>query len=214
MTEAEWLACDNPRPMLEALRGKGSDRKLRLFACACCRAAPDHIDGAKVWEAVGASERYADGLATRKDLQAARRGSSALLARYVCYLQPWHAVWGVTGVLINLAVEPLLSSINASDWFHGYFQTRQQAAGRPCPLLRCIFGNPFRPISFDPSWRTPTALKLAQAIYDGRAFDRLPILADALEEAGCADAEVLGHCRGGGDHVRGCWVLDLVLGKE
>jgi hypothetical protein len=81
-------------------------------------------------------------------------------------------------------------------------------------LLRDIFGNPFRRVSFAPAWRTAPARKLAQAIYDERAFDRLPILADALEEAGCTDAEVLAHCRGGGEHVRGCWPVDLVLGKE
>jgi hypothetical protein len=80
--------------------------------------------------------------------------------------------------------------------------------------LRDIFGNPFRPASLAPAWRTPAALKLAEAIYDERAFDRLPILADALEEAGCNDADILTHCRGGGDHVRGCWVVDWILGKK
>jgi hypothetical protein len=81
-------------------------------------------------------------------------------------------------------------------------------------LLRDIFGNPFRPVSFDPAWRMGNVLSLAQAIYDERAFERLPILADALEDAGCTNADVLGHCRGGGEHVRGCWVVDLVLGKS
>jgi hypothetical protein len=57
-------------------------------------------------------------------------------------------------------------------------------------------------------------VKVAQAIYDERAFDRMSILADALEEAGCTDQDILAHCRSGGDHVRGCWVVDLVLGKE
>jgi hypothetical protein len=81
-------------------------------------------------------------------------------------------------------------------------------------LLRCVVGNPFRPVPFDPSWRTPAVLHLAQAIYDDRAFDQLPILADALEEAGCTNGEVLDHCRGPGPHVRGCWVVDLLLGKS
>jgi hypothetical protein len=84
-------------------------------------------------------------------------------------------------------------------------------------FLRDRFGNPFRPFpSLAPSvlaWNGGTVLKLAQSIYEERAFDRLPVLADALEEAGCTDAEVLTHRRSGGEHVRGCWVVDLVLGK-
>lgn len=81
-------------------------------------------------------------------------------------------------------------------------------------LLRCIAGNPFRPVAFDPIWRTETVVALASAIYTERAFDRMPILADALEESGCDPADVLSHCRGPGPHARGCWVVDGVLGKE
>jgi hypothetical protein len=72
-------------------------------------------------------------------------------------------------------------------------------------------GNPFRPVPVDPSWLTPAVVGLAQDIYDGRAVDRLPILADALEEPGCTDAQVLGHCRQPGTHARGCWPVDLLL---
>jgi hypothetical protein len=81
-------------------------------------------------------------------------------------------------------------------------------------LLRDIFGNPFRPIALNPEWLTPTVKQLANQIYEQRAFERMPILADALEEAGCTVAEVLEHCRSGKEHVRGCWVVDKVLGKE
>jgi hypothetical protein len=84
-------------------------------------------------------------------------------------------------------------------------------------ILRDLFGNPFRPApSLAPAvltWDGGTIPKLAAAVYDERAFDRLPVLADALEDAGCTDADILGHCRGGGEHVRGCWAVDLVLGK-
>jgi hypothetical protein len=83
------------------------------------------------------------------------------------------------------------------------------------PLLRCIVGNPFRPVAFDPRWRSETAVALATGIYAERAFDRLPILADALEEAGCDHPDVLAHCRDPHQpHARGCWVVDLVLGKS
>jgi hypothetical protein len=82
-------------------------------------------------------------------------------------------------------------------------------------LLVCLFGlRPFRPIAFDPDWRTVDAVGVARAIYDDRAFDRLPILADALMDAGCADEQVLAHCRSDGPHARGCWVVDLVLGLK
>jgi hypothetical protein len=81
-------------------------------------------------------------------------------------------------------------------------------------LLREILGHPFRPVGFDSSWRTPTVLALARTTYEERAFEHLPILADALEEAGCSNKELLAHCRGPGPHVLGCWVLDLVLGQE
>jgi hypothetical protein len=86
-----------------------------------------------------------------------------------------------------------------------------------CYFLRDIFGNPFRSISVNSrwvDWNDGIVVKLAQRIYDDRAFDRLPILADALEEAGCTNQDILGHCRIQGEHVRGCWLVDLLLDKE
>ncbi|MBP3955503.1 hypothetical protein J8F10_09435 [Gemmata sp. G18] len=81
-------------------------------------------------------------------------------------------------------------------------------------MLRDIFSNPFRPVIFSPEWRTSTVFALAAQIYESRDFSAMPILADALQDAGCDSADVLDHCRGPGPHVRGCWVVDLVLGKE
>jgi hypothetical protein len=81
-------------------------------------------------------------------------------------------------------------------------------------LIGDIFGNPFRPVAFDPAWRTDTAVILARQMYESREFAAMPILADALQDAGCEDESILTHCRGDGPHVRGCWVVDLVLGKE
>ena len=96
----------------------------------------------------------------------------------------------------------------AGDWLEQVEETEQ------CHILRDIIGNPFRPVTFDPAWVTPKVKTLAQAIYDDRAFERMPELADALAEAGCSNQDILSHCRGPGPHVRGCWVVDLVLGKE
>jgi len=93
-------------------------------------------------------------------------------------------------------------------------RTREEEAAEHARLLRDIFGNPFRPTAFDLSWRTATAVGLARALYDSRDFAAMPVLADALEDAGCDNADVLSHCRGLGPHVRGCWVVDLVLGKS
>jgi len=81
-------------------------------------------------------------------------------------------------------------------------------------LLRDIFGNPFRTVAFDPTTRTEAVVGLARGMYESRDFAPMPVLADALEDAGCADADILAHCRGDGPHVRGCWVVDLVLGKS
>jgi hypothetical protein len=86
--------------------------------------------------------------------------------------------------------------------------------GVQCMLLRDVFGNPFRSVAVDAAWLTSDVVALARGIYDERAFDRMPILADALQDAGCDNDDILTHCRGSGPHVRGCWVVDLLLGKE
>jgi hypothetical protein len=103
--------------------------------------------------------------------------------------------------------------MSPSEYFADPALIRQVAKRVQCGFIRDIF-NPFRPVTIDPTWSTLTVKHLAGAIYDDRAFERLPILADALEEAGCTNADILAHCRGPGPHVRGCWVVDLVLGKE
>ena len=95
------------------------------------------------------------------------------------------------------------------DFYAGHGEALFQA-----DLFREILGNPFRPISFDPAWQTPTAEAIAAGCYADRDFSRLPVLADALDDAGCDAAELLAHLRGPGPHVRGCWALDLVLGKS
>jgi hypothetical protein len=93
-------------------------------------------------------------------------------------------------------------------------QARCEERAAQAGLIRDIFGNPFCPVEFDRNWRTPAVLSVAAGIYEDRAFKRLPILADALEDAGCANSEVLKHLRDPGPHVPGCWVVDLVLGRE
>jgi hypothetical protein len=96
-------------------------------------------------------------------------------------------------------------------------ESASQVRAAQCLLLRDVVGNPFHSVYVEPArlvWNDGTLVKLAQGIYDERAFDRLPVLADALEEAGCHNADILSHCRQPGEHVRGCWVVDLLLGKK
>jgi hypothetical protein len=95
-----------------------------------------------------------------------------------------------------------------------YERATEGERARYCDLLREVFGNPFHPVSFDLTWRTPQALALARTAYEERRFEDLPLLADALEEAGCTAEDILSHVRGPGPHVRGCWALDLVLGRS
>jgi hypothetical protein len=95
-------------------------------------------------------------------------------------------------------------------WDAAFADNRRQQ----CHLLRDILGNPFRAVTFDPAWRTETAVALARQMYESRDFGAMPILADALQDAGCTSDDILAHCRGPGPHARGCWVVDLVLGKE
>jgi hypothetical protein len=122
--------------------------------------------------------------------------ASALIAAAAAAGDAPHASW---------PEEPQLGTARTAEW------TREWAAR--CPLLRDVFGNPFRrPPLNDPCWRTPTVLALADSVYAQRRFRDLPVLADALEEAGCTDAVLLGHLRSPGPHVRGCFALDALQG--
>ena len=101
------------------------------------------------------------------------------------------------------------------DSGNAWYATTKAEEAMQCQMLRCIIGNPFHVSpAIKPALLTPEPVALAQSIYDSRAFDRMPELADALEEAGCENREILDHCRSTGEHVRGCWVVDLILGKE
>jgi hypothetical protein len=191
-------------------------------------------------DAIGVVELYADGVAAIKELRAARRvtsqacddanqrlenASNEAIHSEKCAAA---AVWLLTAwPRLPEGEHRLSKKLTKSAVFHAGEAVKyaekdaatavrigSQEMGHQCQLIRDIFGNPFRPVAFDPRWRSADAVALAQGIYEDRAFDRLPLLADALMDAGCDDQQVIGHCRSAGPHVRGCWVLDLVLGKE
>ena len=113
--------------------------------------------------------------------------------------------------LVTLATQP---RIDRGDIYIVLEDLRGTACLVIAQRIRDIFGNPFCPVAFDPRWRTSDVVGLARAIYEDKAFERMPILADALMDAGCEEEQVISHCRGDGPHVRACWVVDLVLGKE
>jgi hypothetical protein len=213
MTEQEWLACTDPQAMLAVLRGKQFERKLRLFLVADARSVWDQISEQTWRTAVETAERFADGLATKDELeriniQLFRELSDGIIRDRFSSGSKQACLLSLCTTFTNVPTVEQLERRTA--WQNG-----RELASLPQPaLLRDIFGNPFRPVTFNPAWRTSNVIALAQAIYDDRAFDRLPILADALEDAGCDSADVLNHCRPPGEHVRGCWVVDLVLGKE
>ena len=102
----------------------------------------------------------------------------------------------------------------AEEDSEGHSKVYEEIARRQNLLIRDIFGNPFRPVTLDPRWLTSTVLDLARIIYDERVYERMPILADALMDAGCDSETLINHCRGPGPHVRGCWVVDLLTGRE
>ena len=222
MTDTDWQAATDPTPMLEYLRGKASDRKLRLFAVACCRRVGDYLEGAGVRHALEMAERFAEGLTSRVQLRealaSALEGSASpsgaspaayasQAARYAGDSSAWRAAEGAAR-LAQLAACPARRVARGE---------RELARRGQAELLRDVFGNPFRPRTGIEravrAWDGGAVGKIAAAIYDGRHFQELPILADALEDAGCTSVEILAHCRTGEEHVRGCWAVDCILGK-
>ena len=218
MTEAEWLAATDPTPMLQFFKGKASDRQLRLFAAACCLHVWPLLDHPPSRLAIDVAVRYADGEADRDELKTARRTVGEVFSLNDSYLQsqiavavcdePPKVVRAVSGI------EQLLTRQYEVERRPHRAKVGTVPTPRYTALFRDIFSNLFRPVAVDPSWLTSDVVALAKGIYSEHAFDRMPILADALQDAGCDSDDILTHCRGLSPHVRGCWVVDLVLGKE
>jgi hypothetical protein len=206
MTEAEWLTGQDPKGMLDFVSRRAGDRRLRLFAAAAARDLLAHNPaevryyGRDVYEtAILRAEAMADGEPVSR--------STGPQVVWVEYEEAGDAAYTVLGAdgSVGLWVFPPEQAVPAA---------LATLTVNPAVWLRDIIGNPFRPAAFDPRWRTDDTAGLARSIYDDRASGRLPLLADALLDAGCDDDGILAHCRSEGPHVRGCWVVDLVLGKE
>ncbi len=222
MIGVEWGDCCDPMKMLKYAARNVSERKLRLIAVECCRQI-EHLLDQRCVGALDVAERFADGRASPADLAAARsaaydvyyecddsegRESAADAVESACASEDLeeyvhHAMW----VVLNLAgigmPRPLMKA------------KRRLVKLAFVQLLRDVIGDPFRPVIVEPSWlkwENGTVVKMAQHIYDYRQFSLLPVLSDALEEAGCCEEQIIKHCRLEARHVRGCWVLDVLLG--
>ena len=230
-SEEEWQSWAFLAPLIRLITpALASDRKLRLFTGACvCRLWDNpHLAGHE-WVAE-ALERQADLPLDQGEVRAIAAALREVRLRCTevmggMYWQasvdyqeepetdPQRVAWSTAEAAIIAAGRRARVSAGLPDDRpeHEHCAAEERAV---CNLVRCVCGSPFRRAVLDSQWRTFTVVALARGIYEDRAFDRLPILADALQDAGCESEDILNHCRGPGPHVRGCWVVDLVLGKQ
>jgi hypothetical protein len=222
MTEKEWLTTGDPYDITHH-KSSRDDRKRRLMTCACVRRGLAVLSDARFADAVAAAEGFADGVVKWAQLVAARKATRKAEAELEeaggreFELDAAKAVLALTEkefMHFKMALESMQFAQGCRNRSKWDALTDREARAQSV-IGRDIFSNPFRPVSFDPAWRTSTAVALARHMYDARDFSAMPILADALQEAGCDNSDVLTHCRARkGVHVRGCWVVDLVLGKS
>jgi hypothetical protein len=195
VNEANWQASINPWTMLRKIGDRLSERKARLLLCAWW--GPRAGRHERSLQALALAERAADDRASEAELLAARAGAP-----------PGH--YG--DVITALAAADARKAVVHMSWPARYGNRLQL-----CALVRELFGSPFRPVTCEPFWLLANggaARQLAEVIYEDKSFADLPLLADALEDAGCASELLLDHLRSGGPHARGCWALDLLLGEE
>jgi hypothetical protein len=249
MTEAEWLDGEKIGNLVAYVENRGTERKLRLFARACCHRIEHLLVDQRSKAGFAALEKYAEGGCSRADLEyhysqakeavtnieaplydnegtLHTNAQSCAACALLCAVNPnivptHHQAWSesaISSVAFYAQWANAANHIGPTETRSADVEAAEKAeALAQCQLVRDIFGNPFHLTTVDSAWLTwhdNTVPKLAQTIYDDRAFDRLPILADALEEAGCDNPEILAHCRKPGEHVRGCWAVDLILGKK
>ena len=242
MTEKEWLKSGRVCPLLDFVCKKSGliykkkkvqqhsrgRRRLRLFAVAIARRVAHLVSDRPLLRLLDAAEAYADGAGSLKELQDLRARSRIKELNFVMEdsdreeLDDWltekNSRADCAGQAIAILSERDVISVcclHANAAFAREGKDMLTEAAYQANLLRDIFGNPFRPVTFDPDWRTSTVVSIAHSMYDSRDFSPMPILADALQDAGCEHEDILNHCRDPqGTHVRGCWVVDLVLGKS
>ncbi len=224
MTEAEWVASANLASMFPCVPGSVLSRKKVLFSLGCARqvlgyGSDEFINSFEEWskeceKVLGVMESHIDATdndEARNQVLRAEIGNLVELEGWdglIKYFSPANPVQFAGDVAAECAScagrlgDPPDEGV------------REHVVAEQLHFLRDIFGNPFRPMAFSPLWRTSAAVAIASQMYESRDFSAMASLANALQDAGCDNVEVLDHCRGSGPHVRGCWVVDLVLGKE
>ena len=258
MTQDEWDRCTDPGKMLELLRGKVSDRKLRLFAVACCRRIWHRLAGDRSQRLVEASEQVLEGVLDKDGFEPTAAtlveilspttgrfysherptsppfvtvGSHVNPGTVVCWIEAMKIFNEIQAECSGVITEALVTDQAAVEYGAPLFrvvptvpaEARGGAENSPVSLVREVFGNPVRPDGVDLAWlrwSDGAVGSLARTVYEDRDLPsghldaaRLALLADMVEEVGCTDADILGHLRGAGPHPRGCWAVDLLLGK-
>lgn len=236
MTESEWLQCDAWEELLSSIPRPMSYRKLTMFSTACLRRVAFECEC--ISRLIVTSEKYYEpmGMASPDELETAIQATRTKQAEF----QPKSMEYSLLGGAISLTTEANPSNIGFRlglntvatvvahfempnvpiefgkfsgpsnlNWQDAWNRERRIQAH----ILHDVVGNPFRPLTLDPRWQSSTVLDLARTIYEDRVFERLPILADALMDAGCDNESLIQHCRSEGPHVRGCWAVDLLTGR-
>lgn len=237
ISQEQWRTSRSPGQMMDHLHATGvvetrsGIRRLRLFDIACSRRGWSRLERDRVAVVLESAERDVEGTIKTELFEqicrAVRAEVEESLPETIClkesYMPHWikhHARRQIDSLRFGVLALAYLDESGAGE---EYLMTAHGVAGNgftrelsaQCAILRDIFGDPFRPVRFSPAWRTDTAVLLAKQMYESRDFGAMPILADALQDADCNDAAILSHCRNRKQkHVRGCWVVDAVLGKK
>jgi hypothetical protein len=236
MSEGRWLDGLDPEPMLEALHGQISPRKLRLIACAACRYVWSYLGDERTRNAVEVAERFADGMESAETLAHASPESQGVFSDMDMagsqFLFATSAVncacWADGSDLYEVVKRCLVAAVHVGVYQAGRdvdsgkipnppnweMLVKKREKGRMARLVREVAGNPFKPIAFAAQWQTDSVRAIASTAYAERRFELLPDLATSLEAAGCKNKLILEHCRDPRPHYRGCWAVDLVLGKS
>ncbi len=229
MTEVECLTATTPTKMLRFYQRNTSRRKQLLAACNMCRRVWHIIpkeclrgryDPNRYYQAIEVVERYVEGHATQDEVRALSLGTGGDFACDAVAVANGLAEWedGLVTVSVwtSASMAPDTETIFIPWWEDsgppGLQQSAEQAS--QCQLLRDMVGNPFRPTTFDPAWRSNRVMQLARQMYETRVFSRMPDLNRALRDAGCREDTVRIHCSEAMEHYRGCWVLDGLLQKD
>jgi hypothetical protein len=210
MNETEWLTSSNPYDLLTFLDGRCSNRKLRLFAAACCQRAGSR-------EVADLCARCADGVAGPQELALIHAVAEVRMRQRRAWGAHWRARRASPGAC-TAHLEWQATQPSAAEAALGAARTTiHEFRAAQCRFLRDLVGNLFQPVVVRGAWLAwegGIVRRMAAEVYEEGAGERLPVLADALEDAGCDSEALLCHCREPGEHLRGCWAVDALLGKS